>query len=271
MRSLLGVPITVGGRPIGDLYLTDKRGAPEFDPGDQRLVELFARHAGIAIENASLHDRLAALRVVAERERIGRDLHDGVIQGLYAIGLSLEEVEAVLRDQPDEALTRVDRAIDGIHRSIADIREFILGLRPGLSGGDLMHGLVALADELRLTSAIDVEVEIEDRTALAHLDPAAGGELLHLAREAFSNIARHAQASQARLEVRRDGDEVLIEFVDNGVGFDPAAIAPGRHHGLGNLRERAIAAGGRLEMDTHPGAGTRLIVHLPAATEAPIT
>jgi signal transduction histidine kinase len=269
MHSLLGVPITLAGRVVGDLYLTDKRNADEFSPTDLRVVELFASHAGIAIENARLHDRLAALRVVAERERIGRDLHDGVIQGLYAISLSLEDLEGLVTDQPDEALARVDRAIDGIHRSIADIREFILGLRPGLSGSDLAHGLAALADELRLTSAIDVEIDIPDRDGLAHLDARAGGELLHLAREALSNIARHSRASQARVAVRRLPDEVTIEFADNGVGFDPAGIAPGRHHGLINLRERAVAAGGRLEIDTHPGSGTRLIVHLPAMIEAP--
>jgi signal transduction histidine kinase len=268
MRSLLGVPVTLRGRPVGNLYLTDKQGATEFSPADQRVVELFARHAGIAIENARLHDRLAALRVVAERERIGRDLHDGVIQGLYAISLSLEEIEALVPGQPDEALERVDRAIDGIHKSIADIREFILGLRPGLSGGDLTHGLAALADELRLTSTIDVEADIPARDELAHLDAAASGELLHLVREALSNIARHSRATQATLHIHTHPDEVTIEIADNGVGFDPALIAPGRHHGLINLRERAIAAGGHLEMDTRPGGGTRLIVHLPARTEA---
>jgi signal transduction histidine kinase len=268
MRSLLGVPVTLGGRPVGNLYLTDKQGATEFSPADQRVVELFARHAAIAIENARLHDRLAALRVVAERERIGRDLHDGVIQGLYAISLSLEEIEALVPDQADEALARVDRAIDGIHRAIADIREFILGLRPGLSGDDLAHGLAALADELRLTSTIDVEADIPGRDDLAHLDAAASGELLHLVREALSNIARHSRATQATLHVRTHPDEVTIEIADNGVGFDPALIAPGRHHGLINLRERAIAAGGHLEMVTHPGGGTRLIVHLPARAEA---
>jgi signal transduction histidine kinase len=268
MRSLLGVPITLAGRPVGNLYLTDKQGATEFSSADQRVVELFARHAGIAIENARLHDRLAALRVVAERERIGRDLHDGVIQGLYAISLSLEEVEAMVADQPDEAIARVDHAIDALHRSIADIREFILGLRPGLSGGELAHGLAALAAELRLTSTIDVEVDIPGRDDLAHLDATAGGELLHLAREALSNIARHSRATRATVEVRTYPEEVTIEIADNGVGFDPAAIAPGRHHGLINLRERAVAAGGRLEMDTRPGAGTRLTVHLPARSEA---
>jgi signal transduction histidine kinase len=269
MHSLLGVPIVVGGRAVGDLYMTDKQSAREFDAADQRVVELFARHAGIAIQNARLLDRLAALRVVAERERIGRDLHDGVIQRLYAIGLSLEDVEATLEEQPEEALRRVDRAIDGIHRSIADIREFILGLRPGLSGGDFAHGLVALADELRLTSAIDVDVRMPDDERLSTLSAAAGGELLHLIREALSNVARHARATQVRIVVTTLPDETAIEIADNGVGFDPAAIAPEGHHGLINLRERAMAAGGRLEMDSRPGSGTRLIVHLPATSEAP--
>ena len=272
MTSLLGVPITVHGRIVGDLYLTDKRDAPAFSEADQRIVELFARHAGIAIENARLHDRLAALRVVAERERIGRDLHDGVIQGLYAVGLNLEEVDAafVARD-PEAAAERVDRAIDGIHRAIADIREFIMGLRPGLAGTDLVPGIVALADQLRFTTAIDVETDLDGLDRLVELDAMATGELLQLVREALSNIARHARASQARIEVRSLPGEVVIEIADNGVGFDPAAIAPARHHGLINLRERAFAAGGRLEMDVRPGAGTRLIVHLPATTEAQTT
>jgi two-component system, NarL family, sensor histidine kinase DevS len=267
MRSLLGVPITLDGRAIGDLYLTDKQGAREFSAADERVVELFARHAGIAIGNARLHDRLAAMRVVAERERIGRDLHDGVIQRLYAVSLSLEDLDAIVVAEPEEVLARVDRAIDGIHRSIADIREFILGLRPGLSGNDLAHGLHALADELRLTSAIDVELEIVDEETLQRLGPAAGDQLLHLVREACSNIARHSRATRVRMAVTQRPDELVIEIADNGIGFDQTAVAPGRHHGLMNLRDRAVAAGGRLEIDTRPGAGTRLIVHLPATTE----
>lgn len=263
MTSLLGVPILLGGRAIGDLYLTDKQGAVGFSASDQHIVELFARHAAIAIENAQLHDRLAALRVVAERERIGRDLHDGIIQGLYAIGLSLEDVESLVREHPDEAVARVDRAIDGIHRSIADIREFIIGLRPRLSDGDLAHGLTALAEELRMTSAIEVDVRLTPPNVLDGLDAAAGGQLLHLVREAFSNVARHARATRVQLDARPAPDGIVLTITDDGVGFDPATIAPGRHHGLGNLRERAIAAGGRLELDARPGAGTRIIVHLP--------
>ncbi|MFP5342854.1 MAG: GAF domain-containing protein [Candidatus Limnocylindria bacterium] len=269
MTSLLGVPITVTGRSIGDLYLTDKRGAIEFSEADQRVVELFARHAGIAIENARLHDRLAALRVVAERERIGRDLHDGVIQGLYAVGLSLEEVPELIRDRPEEAAERVDAAIDAIHRSIGEIRGFIIGLRPGFHSADLVAGIAAQADDLQLSSTIDVETDLDVPTAVVEALPAdARGELLHLAREALSNVVRHSRATQVRIEMRLDADDVVLEIADNGIGFDAAAPQPEGHHGLLNLRQRAAAAGGRLELDTMPGSGTRLIVHVPTARGA---
>jgi signal transduction histidine kinase len=271
MHSLLGVPINLGGRPIGDLYLTEKRGAPEFSEEDQRVVELFARQAAIAIEKARLHDHLASMRVVAERERIGRDLHDGVIQALYAVSLSLEDVDELIAADPAEATARVDRAIDAIHRAIADIRESIMGLRPAMAGASLTTGIDALADDLRLTTAIDVETRSTAAPAdLVALDDDARNELLHLVREGLSNIARHSQATRARIELTADDGEVRLEIVDNGVGFDPAAAAASGHHGLVNLRERAAAAGGRLEIETRPGHGTRLLVHLPIRPEAPI-
>ena len=106
MTSLLGVPVTVKGRAIGNLYLTDKRGAGEFSAGDQQLVELFAHHAGIAIENARLHEQVRQLAVVEERDRIGQELHDGIIQSLYAVTLSLEDVETLMTEDPAEAKAR---------------------------------------------------------------------------------------------------------------------------------------------------------------------
>ncbi len=264
MTSLLGVPITVGGRAVGDLYLTDKRGAPEFTAADQRIVELFARHAGIAIENARLHDRLAALRVVAERERIGRDLHDGVIQGLYAVSLSLEEATELVEERPADAVVRVDGAIDAIHRSIAEIRGFIIGLRPGLEDSDLGGAIAAHADDLRLSSTIDVDVDLGVSVAvLGRLTPASRGELVQLVREALSNIARHSRATRAWISLREDAAELLLEIRDNGVGFDVDAPRAEGHHGLVNLSQRAAAAGGRLELDTMLGTGTRLVVHIP--------
>lgn len=268
MHSLLGVPIAVRGRVIGNLYMTDKQGAGEFGVHDERLIELFARHAGIAIENARLHERLAALRVVAERERIGRDLHDGVIQGLYGITLTLEDIESLIADSPDEAVARVDRAIDAIHRSIADIREFILGLRPGLDETDLRTAILALADGVRLTTTVHVETRLEAGAPdLAGFDAMARGELIQLVREALSNATRHSRATRVEIALARVGDDIVLEIADNGVGFEPTNLAPGRHHGLANLRDRAAAAGGRLELDTRPGSGTRLVVQIPVVPE----
>lgn len=269
MRSLLGVPINVSGRPVGNFYLTDKRGATGFSAADQRIVELFARHAGIAIENARLHERLGALRVVAERERIGRDLHDGVIQGLYAVGLSLEDVERLVTEAPAEAVARVDAAIDAIHRSIADIREFVIGLRPSMTGAGLASGIAALADGTRLTSTIDVETRISASAEdLSRIEDEARHELLHVVREALSNVARHAHASRVLVDVTGVDDGLRLEIIDNGIGFDPAALAQGGHHGLVNLRERAANVGGRLEIDSQSGRGTRLVVTIPMEAEA---
>ena len=100
MHSFLGVPVTVQGRSVGNLYLTNKTGADEFSEDDQALVESFAVHAGIAIENARLHEQVQRLAIVDERERISKDLHDGIIQNLYAVGLSLEDVPELVRERP---------------------------------------------------------------------------------------------------------------------------------------------------------------------------
>ena len=168
MTSLLGVPVTVKGRAIGNLYLTDKRGAGAFSAADQQLVELFAHHAGIAIENARLHEQVRQLAVVEERDRIGQELHDGIIQSLYAVTLSLEDVETLMTEDPAEAKARVDRAIDAVQASISDIRNFVLGLRPHLlERSDLVGGLAALADELRLNTMVDVEVDLDEGVAAA--------------------------------------------------------------------------------------------------------
>ena len=159
MHSFLGVPVTVKGRSVGNLYLTDKADAAEFSVADQELVETFARHAAIAIENARLHEQVRRLAIVDERERISKDLHDGIIQSLYGVGLSLEDVPEMLQDDPDEVVRRVERAIDNLHLAIRDIRNFIFGLRPELlSGTTLTVGLAAILEEFRHNSVIDVEL-----------------------------------------------------------------------------------------------------------------
>jgi len=273
MQSLLGVPVEVQGRAIGNLYLTDKRGAPEFSAADQQLVELFARHAGIAIENARLHEQVQSLAVVEERDRIGQELHDGIIQSLYAVTLSLEEAADLMVEDPSGAAARIDRAIDDVHASIKDIRNFILGLRPHLlERTDLVGGLAALANELRLNTMVDVEVDLDEGVeAAGGLSDGRRAQLLQIAREALSNAARHAGASRATLRLAHQEGGLFLRVEDNGRGFDPGAVPGGEHQGLVNMRDRAASVGGQLEVDSSPGKGTRIIVRIPITTGAPGT
>jgi signal transduction histidine kinase len=263
MTSFLGVPVAARGVSIGNLYLTDKHGAPEFSATDQRLVELFARHAGIAIDNARLHAQASRLAIAEERDRIGRDLHDGIIQSLYAVALSLEDVPDLMGESPGEANARVDGAIESINLAIRDIRNFIYGLRPeAVDGTQVVAGLAALAEEVRHGGLVDVETELE-ADADPGLDESAGGEILNLVREALSNAVRHGRAARILLSLTRlDGVPTLV-VTDDGVGFDVSRDPGPGHHGLANMAARAAAVGGRFEVRSTPGAGTRVIVELP--------
>jgi signal transduction histidine kinase len=265
MTSLLGVPVRLKNRTIGNLYLTDKSTSPQFTDEDQRLVELFALHAGIAIENARLHEAVQHLAVVDERERIGKDLHDGIIQTLYAISLSLEDVPDLMREDPAEAADRVDRAIDTLNGAIADLRQFLVGLRPELiDRSDLVGLLAALADQIQHDRALDIRVDLPDRRL--DVAPHSRGELVQIAREALSNSARHAHATNATVALRQDGKDLWLEIADDGAGFDPSSDVPGGHHGLGNMRDRAEALGGRFDLRSGPG-GTTIIVRVPMTVE----
>jgi Signal transduction histidine kinase len=265
MTSFLGVPVTVHGRSVGNLYLTDKRGATEFTESDRLLVEMFALRAGIAIDNARLHEQVRRLAVVEERERISRDLHDGIIQSIYGVALSLEEVPFLVGSAPDEAGVRVDRAIDSLNLTIREIRNFILGLRSELlHGADVVAGLATLADEFGATGPSDVELDIAvDPEAATALPVGYRVQLLQMAREALSNAVRHAHASRITLSLRSDGPVLELTVEDDGVGFDATAAPPSGHLGLANLRERATAIGGELTIDTVPGRGTRIRIRVP--------
>jgi signal transduction histidine kinase len=263
MRSFLGVPVTAHGVSVGNLYLTDKRGAPEFSAADQSLVETFALHAGIAIDNARLHAQAGRLAVADERDRIGRDLHDGIIQSLYAVSLSLEDVPELMADMPAEAERRVDQAIDSLHLAIRDIRNFIYGLRPeAVDGTEVVAGIAALAHEIGDGGLVDVVATL-DASADPGLRPEQGVELLSLVREALSNAARHSKAHRIDVRLGRSPDGPILEIADDGIGFDPDQAATAGHHGLTNMRVRANAIGARLEILSSPGAGTRIRLGLP--------
>jgi len=271
MTSFLGVPVTSTGRSVGNFYLTDKTGAPEFTADDQRLVELFALHAGIAIDNARLHQQAADYAIVHERDRIGRDLHDGIIQSLYAVSLSLEDVPELMTSSPAEAEDRVDGAIDSLHASIRELRNFIYGLRPEtFDGADVPAGIVALGEQFRYNTLIEIDIDVDPKAG-AFVSREHGAELRQIVREALSNAARHARARHLAVTFTRGDDGPTLVVADDGAGFDAAGPIAAGHQGLANMRARAESIGATMLVESAIGDGTRIIVTLPARADPDVT
>ena len=263
MHSFLGTPVTVEGRSIGNLYMTEKEGAEDFSTDDVRIVETFARYAGIAMQNARLRAELERVAVISERERIGQDLHDGVIQSLYAVGLSLEDLGELMRDQPDAAEQRVEGAIDAIHGTIRDLRNFIFGLRPEyLEAGDVRAALASLADEFRRSTLMEVQLELSGRS---DVPPAVALQVMQVTREALSNVGRHSDATRVVVRLGSDDNNLHLSISDNGLGFDIGHGAAPGHRGLGNMQDRARTLGGELTVTSHAGH-TRIAMDVPLST-----
>ena len=264
MHSLLGVPVRLEGEPIGNFYLTEKQGAPAFSQDDEDLVELFALHAAIAIQHARLAQQVRDLALVDERLRISRDLHDGIIQAIYAVSLSLEEVpELIEASQGPEAVDRVDRAIDRLHSTISDIRRFITGLSQRAPGPSLQDQLEAVARQLLGESSTELRLQLRDADAIGdELAPDVAHELVQIAREALSNVARHSEARRATMSLRVEDGKAVLEVADDGRGFDTGRRRSG-HFGLANLKDRAALVRGTTRIESGRGKGTRIIVRLP--------
>lgn len=260
MTSFLGVPVRVEGRPIGHLYLTDRGGGHPFSEDDERLVESFARHAGLAIHNARMHEELRQLAVLQERARIAQDLHDGSIQSLYAVSLALEDAEEMMAIEPDQVAARIDRAIESIHGTIQEIRDFITGLdHDSVAAIELLAGLTALTDDFERSTLIDVEFSSD---ADVRLDADASLQLIQLTREAMSNIARHAGASKVTVAVEDRREQLRLSIIDDGTGFDTSDEQRPGHYGLTNMYARAESLGGSLAIESDDD-GTRVVFQMP--------
>ena len=260
MTTLLSVPVKVEGRAIGNLYLTDRVDGRPFNEDDERLVESFARHAGLAIHNARMHEELRQLAVLQERERIAQDLHDGSIQSLYAVSLALEDTEELMGSEPAQAVKRIDHAIDQIHGTIQEIRDFIMGLDPDArTAVDLLSGLAALTDEFERSTLIEVELSSDPDVPL---DPDETLQLVQLTREAMSNVARHAEASKVLVNVEDRREWLRLSIIDDGRGFDTSTSQRPGHHGLTNMHARAESLGGSLTIHSDDD-GTRVVFEMP--------
>jgi signal transduction histidine kinase len=263
MTSFLGVPIRSRGQLLGNLYLTDKTGADEFSEQDQKIIETLAGYAAVAIENARLYQQVQRLAVLEERDRIGMDLHDGIIQSIYAVGLTLEHVGYLLDEEPPAARDRLAEAIHGLNFIIKDIRNYILDLRPErFEGTDLSMALGKLAREFQANTLATVSVKY-DRLLNGYLNERTAVAAFHIAQEALANAAKHAAATHLDVSVALRDGMLALDVQDNGRGFTEADTTQRLGHGLSNMQIRARAIGGRLAVNSIPGEGTTVTAILP--------
>jgi signal transduction histidine kinase len=252
------VPLALRTTAAGVLAVGRVDGRPGFVPADIPLLESFAEQASLALEYARAVSEISRLGMIEDRERIARDLHDGVIQSLFAVGIGLQGTAAVVGDP--RLADRIQQFVSEIDRVIGDVRSYIFGLRPSvLTSGNLANMLEQLAHEVQERTGVTVVVEI-DVSLEAELE-SGSAQIVHIVREALSNMGRHAGATTCRVSIRRDSDAAVIEVDDDGSGFDPASAPRGM--GMGNLEERAEAIGGTLEVESQPGSGTTVRVRVP--------
>lgn len=259
MSTFLGTPVRAGGRVFGNLYLTDAPGG--FDDSQARDVEVLAVLAGLAVQAAELASQLRIAAVQDERDRISRDLHDGVIQQLFSTGMALESARGMVGVDPERVEQRLDAAVDSLDATIRDIRNTIFTLRPGTASElGLERGLIELAREYEVNAILRPGVRL-----LSSLDPHVPEvlvpDVLNIVREAFSNAARHAEAQRVHLQAEVRAGYLHIDVADSGRGFDPSAVVPG--DGLGNMAERAALLGARLEVRSTVGEGTIVRLEVP--------
>jgi signal transduction histidine kinase len=265
MRSLLGSPILARGKVFGNIYVTEKQGEDEFSVDDERALQVLATQAGVAVENARLYeemiraqDEVRRLEVMDDRERIAKELHDGVIQSLFAVGMSLQGAAALAQDEGISV--RIEGAVEDIDRAIRDLRNYIFGLRPGiLADRQLDQALRELGAEFEQRSGVVTVVDVDPGIA-AELASVAS-DVVQVTREALSNVGRHAEATTCRVSLRRGAEGAVLVIDDDGHGFEPGSVVEGL--GIANLRDRITSLGGSIDIVSGAEDGTTVRAVLP--------
>ena len=256
------IPLKARDNVIGVISL-GARGPRKVEDREINNLLAIAAWAAITIENARLHRQGRRLAVLEERERIGMDLHDGIIQSIYGVGLALDYARMALKDDPEQARGKIEQSIETLNSTIHDIRSYILDLRPRqFHGADLMEGLQRLTAEFRANSAIEITLAGPDNS-LTDFPAENATTLFHICQEALANVAKHSQARRVDVRLWTARERVLLEIADNGGGFDVRKMSTTLGHGLSNMQVRARKVGGDVEITSFPGEGTNVLAWVP--------
>jgi signal transduction histidine kinase len=258
MTSFLGVPVQIGQQLFGMLYLCDRRDGQPFSEQDEWLIDTMAGYAALAIAGSDLSSQQSRLALLEERERIAMELHDGVIQSLYAIGMQLDLMRAsdqLARDELGETINNLNAVID-------DIRHFIMDLhrrnRPGQTVYECLQEIIA-----RLHAPQTLTIHLDAPQTPPPFSGTVFEGICQIANEAISNAIRHAEAQTLTVSIKQSADEFHLQIEDDGKGFNIHDLAGNSGLGLRNLQQRAMLYHGRVQIDSTPGKGTRLSITIP--------
>ncbi len=261
-QQIACIPLMSGENLMGVLSVATRHQEP-LEERSVQLLTAVGNWAGLAIENARLHANVRRFAVLAERERIGMDLHDGIIQSIYGVGLTLENAFLSINEDPGNAKERVQQAIDGLNHVIRDLRSYILDLRPRQLGNDgLISGLRRLVSEFRANTFAEVYLSGPEKE-LVHLPQGQALALFHICQEALANAAKHAKAKNVQITLWTTDERVLMEIHDDGRGFEMAKMNSSIGHGLANMQTRAHAVSGDVDIASVVGEGTTILAWVP--------
>jgi signal transduction histidine kinase len=261
-RQVAYLPLKSAESPLGVMSVATRSDKP-LDERSVKFLGAVGTWAGLAIENGRLHANARRLAILEERDRIGMDLHDGIIQSVYGVGLSLENALHTVDEDPALSKVRISEAIGGLNQAIRDIRAYILDLRPRQMGNDgLMSGLRRLATEYRANTFAEIALTGPE-VGLEHLPQINALVLFHVCQEALANAAKHAGAKHVGVNVWTTDERIVLEVHDDGKGFAVEKMSTTIGHGLSNMQSRAHAVGGDVDISSAPGEGTNVLAWVP--------
>jgi len=264
-RSGAFVPIMVGERELGALAVYDRDDEKPFSNDDLAILQILANQVAIALENDRLSEALRDMAVLEERERIAKELHDGVIQSIYSVGLALQGSHSLMSRDPDLATKRIDQSIAELDNVVRDVRSYIFELRPKVvEEQGLEEAIRLLVRDLEVNTLAHTILELDGETC-SSLAPGQEHHVVQIVREVLSNIARHSQASEVSVAVQTAGDDFRLSISDDGIGFDPAEVERG--NGLNNVEQRSVALAGAISIARREPKGMHFELRFPISEE----
>ena len=264
MHSLLAVPVTCKGPFVGNLYLSEKPHGGQFTSDDEETLERFAVQAAIAIDNAHLHRQVADLAVAQERLHIAHEMHDGIAQVLGYVNTKVQAAtEYIRRGKTSEGLEQLQQLAEAAREAYRDVRESIVDLRtlpgPARSFHDVLQEYIdRWQEQTGITTRLTVDPEVT-------LPPGNELQLIRIIQESLTNVRKHARATSASVDLRRQDRKLRLAIADNGVGFAQGTLSRSvfPRFGLSTMRERAESIGATFAVESTPGSGTSVFVDIP--------